>query len=353
MRLVRLVALGVSVAATGYSPATAATPAAPITTTPVCFVGHAAGGAVAVYGVRYQSGTDSPARRAVVLVHGTDSTHEVWDFPVGYSVARDLAAAGYVVFAYDQPGFGASQAGPFPAGDEITAFDGRESLHDVVQQVRSGAYTLPTSSDGCTEPGTTSGIASASVVIMGHSYGGLLVSGYAGTYHDVDGMVQIDADNFGFSPAFYVHLVDVAAAVAMTPTDDHMRVFLKPEDCEQFLVYAPGIDPALMPGICDLSHRVPAPRGVGATTAGLVALNPPLIAQTGPSVPVLLAFADHEAAFDPSAMPNEVQYWRDHCGCDVTSWVQPEAGHAFMWHRTMPLFIDEVTGWMAAHGLGA
>lgn len=355
-RPLRLVAAaaGLAVAlSSGQCQSVRAQPTAPgVISEPVCLAGQVGADQVELFGVRYHVGPVTAGRRTIVLVHGVDSSHDVWDFPPGYSVARDLAGQGYVVVAYDQPGFGNSQINGPQAGDRITTEDLRVSLHHVVQQLRAGTYTQA-SGDSCAEPRRAVAAPSASVVIMGHSLGGLVVSGYAGTYHDVDGVVQIDADNFGFSPAFYEHLVGVGTAVGTHPTDDHFRIFLSPADCRQFLVYPPGIDPSLLPGLCDLSHRTPSPNGVGVTTAALIPLNLLAIANTGPRIPVLLVFADHETAFDPSARPTEVRYWQDHCGCNVTSWVQPDTGHAFMWHRSLPLFIERVTNWMAEHHLEA
>jgi hypothetical protein len=63
---------------------------------------------------------------------------------------------------------------------------------------------------------------------------------------------------------------------------------------------------------------------------------------------VLLAWADHDFFFPESS---ETDYWKGHCGCDVESWTQPDSGHAFVAHRSMPTFTTEVVTWLASKGL--
>ena len=53
-------------------------------------------------------GGDRAAGLAIVLVHGVSPAHEYWDLRPDYSVATNLAAAGYTVFSYDRLGWGRS-----------------------------------------------------------------------------------------------------------------------------------------------------------------------------------------------------------------------------------------------------
>jgi hypothetical protein len=73
------------------------------------------------------------------------------------------------------------------------------------------------------------------------------------------------------------------------------------------------------------------------------------IERVGPTVPVLLAWVDHDFFFPEG---DETAYWRNHCGCDVASWTQPHSGHAFVAHVSMPGFVSEVLTWLASKGLG-
>ena len=77
----------------------------------VCFaVTNPAGGQSMLYGLRYieNRGRADPSTPAIVLVHGIASSTENWDFSPTWSVARALAAAGYVVYSYDRLGYAKS-----------------------------------------------------------------------------------------------------------------------------------------------------------------------------------------------------------------------------------------------------
>ena len=74
----------------------------PVDMTTVCFsVTNPAGGRSTLYGLRYidRGARVDPWTPAIVLVHGIASSTENWDFSPTWSVARGLAAAGYVVYS--------------------------------------------------------------------------------------------------------------------------------------------------------------------------------------------------------------------------------------------------------------
>jgi hypothetical protein len=66
----------------------------------VCFsVTNPEGGRSPLYGLRYtdRGARNDPSTPAIVLVHGIASSTQNWDFSPTWSVAKALAAAGYVV----------------------------------------------------------------------------------------------------------------------------------------------------------------------------------------------------------------------------------------------------------------
>ncbi|MBV9366709.1 MAG: hypothetical protein JOY89_20925, partial [Solirubrobacterales bacterium] len=131
----------------------------------VCFsVTNPAGGRSTLYGLRYsdeQQGyrgrwhaadRDHGRAPAIVLVHGIASSTANWDFSPTWSVARALAAAGYVVFSYDRLGYATSSYFDQPGGGfTLTTAAHRAELHEVVDEVETGDYTTTDGSD-CSAP---------------------------------------------------------------------------------------------------------------------------------------------------------------------------------------------------------
>src|SRR3954469_11386365 len=74
-----------------------------------CFsVTDPSGGTSTLFGRRFVDGPVNPLTPAIVLVHGIASSADNWDFSPTWSVARALASAGYVVYAYDRLGYARS-----------------------------------------------------------------------------------------------------------------------------------------------------------------------------------------------------------------------------------------------------
>ena len=124
-------------AAGGSNPASGALVPS-VRTDEVCFTVHNDGDPdpSAVYGVRYSTG--GPMTTAIVLVHGVSPAHEYWDLRPDFSVARNLAAAGYTVFSYDRLGWGRSHYDRPEGGHRLTVSAAQSMLHEIVGQVKAG-----------------------------------------------------------------------------------------------------------------------------------------------------------------------------------------------------------------------
>ena len=304
-----------------------------------------------LYGVRYYVGNPHPWTRTIILVHGNSITHAFWDARPDFSVARGLAEAGYLVIAYDRLGYAKS---PYPrprgAGYTLTLSRHRAMLHEVVAQVRSGTYRFALDGGCSDEPGRPVALGSHTVILVGHSGGGLMVSGYPGMYHDVAAVVQAGWSNQGFSPAV-APFVARTVGPQLAAGNDYANLFPTPEDCETGVLYLPGVVPSLAPGLCRAT--VPAPAGELAGMAATIAETLPAITRVGPGLPVLLAWEDHDFFFSDDRQGAETQYWTTYCGCDVQSWTEAATGHAFIAHLSMPTFIAKVQSWLASEGLAA
>lgn len=325
----------------------------PVRTDEVCFTVHNEGDPVAasVSGTRYYVGDPGPQTKVMVLVHGHSVTSAVWDLRQDFSVARNFARAGYLVVAYDRLGYAKSPyQRPRGAGYTLTWSSSRAMLHEIVTQVKSGSYTF--ASDGTCAPGkgAAAGLASPTVIIIGHSAGGAIVSGYPGMYHDVAAAVPTGWNNQGFTPETTLYVVQTLAP-EYAKGNDYATLFPTEEGCKKALLHLPNVVPSILPTFCD--GFVAAPAGEVSAAPRAYAENLAAIRQVGPNIPVLLAFEDPDWFFPADKNAQETDYWMSHCGCDIESWTQTETGHALFAHTTMPTYTSKVVTWLESKGLGA
>ncbi|MGA9856426.1 MAG: alpha/beta hydrolase, partial [Solirubrobacteraceae bacterium] len=321
--------------------------------TSVCLpVTNPAGGRSLLYGQRFTDGPISGSAPAIVLVHGIASSTEDWDFSPTWSVARALASAGFVVYSYDRLGYAASnyfaQTG---GGYSLTTAAHRAMLHDVVSDVKSGAYSTTTGSD-CSGVTRAGGDHSVKVVVIGHSAGGWVVSGYPGQYHDVAAMVQADisgsAGGGGASP-----LGGNSSGGAFTPDPahpDYFQFFQTAQNCYDFNTYAPG-EVAYAAQIACTPPYLDSPYGEIADLGAKYAQNDAEIAMIGPSIPVLLTSGVQDTTDPPASAQADYAYYQAHCGCNVSQLLLPDTAHLFQVHRSLPVWVDHVVNWLSAHGV--
>lgn len=335
-------------------PAAGFTDTEAVRTDEVCFRVHNEGDPLpaTVYGVRYYRGTPGPATKVIVLVHGASITHTFWDLRPDFSVARRLAQAGYLVIAYDRLGYAKSPyRRPPGAGYTLTWSSQRAMLHEIVSQLKTGDYSFSVSDECSTSPGPVVGLASRTIILVGHSGGGIMVSGYPGLYHDVAAVVQAGWSNQGTSPDGALYITTTFGAQLATGRD-YANLFPNPDGCRRALLYLPGVE-GLLPSFCEPTSFTPSPAGELTGIAGAVAENLVAIARVGPDIPVLLAFEDRDFFFPTDRNTEEFEYWKAHCGCDVESWTQERTGHALIAHRSMPSFTSKIVAWLASRGLPA
>jgi pimeloyl-ACP methyl ester carboxylesterase len=339
------------VAALALSILAAPAGAAPVRVETACFTVRNTGDPVAstLYGRRFTSGRPAASTPAIVLVHGIASTTANWDFTPSWSVARRLASAGFVVIAYDRLGFGRSTYDRPKGGHLITTPNQRDMLHELVGAVKAGGYDLAAGAD-CSTARTPSTLRSPTVVIAGHSAGGAIVQGYPGAYHDVAAMVQADYSNSGSGDVVARQIADVVAP-ALARGEDYVPFFQTRQQCEDFNVHWPGAVRSVVQIACDPAGFVLTPAGEFSGFPALQEENKRLIPATG-RTPVLLTYADHDAAFPPALAQADHDYWVTHCaGCDIARRDQTVSGHLFQVHRAMAAWVDGVVGWLASRGI--
>lgn len=333
-----------------HAPAAGATGA--IRTDEVCFAAHNPGDpeAVSLYGRRFYDHAPTPTTTTIVLVHGGGPTYEYWDARPDFSVARDLARAGYLVIAYDRLGYGKSPYDRPSGGYRITGSGGRAMLHDVVGQVEDGSYRAA-ASGSCVTPGEAVGPGTPNVVLVGDSFGGAIVSGYPGTYRDVAAAIPTGWSNNGFAADFAQYFVPLEAS-QLAAGDDYLKVVPDEEKCTRWALHLPSVHPAVKATWCAAGYG-PWPAGEFMAAPAFLAENLAATARVGPDLPVLLVFADHDAVFPPDKAAAEFEYWKRHCGCDVELFAPADAGHAIAAHRAMPDYTHAIVSWLNSKGLGA
>jgi pimeloyl-ACP methyl ester carboxylesterase len=319
----------------------------------VCLpVTNPAGGRSLLYGQRFTDGTVTPSTPAIVLVHGIASSTEDWDFSPTWSAARALASAGYVVFSYDRLGYANSSYFGQPAGGfTLTTSAHRSMLHDVVGDVKTSNYGITATGNcsGATTPGNTE---NRSVVIVGHSAGGWVVAGYPGEYHDVAAMIQTDisgsAGGSSTSP-----LGGSSSGGGFTPDPSHpdyFEFFQSTQACLDFNTFTPGVVQYVAKIACTPPF-LDSPYGDIADLPAMYAQNDAEIAMIDPSIPVLLTSGQDDTTDPPASADADYDYYKAHCGCDVTQLLLPDTAHLFMVHRSLSMWVDYVVNWLTSHGI--
>jgi pimeloyl-ACP methyl ester carboxylesterase len=300
---------------------------------------------------------------ALLLQHGAVSERSAWNggAPViegTHDTARSLARRGYAVFAIDRLGYGDSPYERPPGSGLLLTPDGYiEMTHQMVTQIRAGSYT------DCA--GKAAGRGAPRVVLSGFSSGGAIVEGYATRYHDIDGIIPMFWSNQPQLSAAFQELVGVLVP-QLAGGRDYVEFFFDGADgysefCQRAFFYVPGVKARVLEQLCGPDYYAqtawPTPSGEAALPA-LQANTVATIGNVGPT-PVLLVFSDRDALFpgperrgtDPDVVTPEIAMWRNGCNCEVSVYVQPDAGHVGTFHRTSKKVTRRILDWLDQHHL--
>lgn len=322
---------------------------------PVCFAvtNPADTSRQVLYGVRYRSGPMDASAPLILLVHGNADPTYSWDLTPETSAAKAIAGLGYPVMTVHRLGFGRS---PYPEGPRdytLTLSAHVAMLHDVVAAISSGNYRLAVHDrcDGELGPGT--GVASERVVLIGQSSGGQLVAAYGAIFGDVAGVISLAGP---LTPYMFTSsgLGRAGMTVASQAATGRTRVtpFPNRDECEALLLYLPGVDEGVRATACGSEIDQTAPIGEDMGVPIVFLAGPALMAAFPAEIPVLLAWADHDALVPTDVQAAETLMWKRLCRCDVTAWTQEDAGHGAQFHKSFPTLVDRVGRWLGSHGLG-
>jgi pimeloyl-ACP methyl ester carboxylesterase len=333
----------------------------------VCFTVNNLGDPIpsTVRGTRFRSRKRfRSSSTALLLQHGAVSERSAWSggAPViegTHDMARSLAGKGYSVFAIDRLGYGESPYERPPGSGSLLTPDGYiEMTHQMVTQIRAGTYT------DCA--GEAAGRGAAHVVLSGFSSGAAIVEGYATRHHDIAGIIPMAWSNQPQLSAAFRTLVFDVVVPQLAAGKDYIEFFLDgadgySESCERAFFYIPGVRDDALEQLCGPDYYAdtafPTPSGEAALPA-LQANTVATIGNVGPT-PALLTFSDRDTLFpgplhhgtDPDVVTPEIAMWRGGCNCDVSVYIQRNAGHVGLFHRTSKQLTDRILHWLDHHDL--
>lgn len=269
-----------------------------------------------------------------VLVHGYSYGRYYWDFPMGdgrYSYTQHANQAGMATLAIDRLGVGESMR---PSGLTLTYRNSVDTIHQVVQAVRSGEY------------GSYSNVA-----LVGHSLGTVVSYMEAGIYQDVDAVVATGGTH----------------GLNLLNFSSKLPAILYPASSDsQLNGYGPGYT-TTRPGTRDVFYHMPNTDGsvlqldeqlkkASALGEMLTGLPYPVTSRSGQiTAPVLTVVGEHEGFFcggltgAPCGSAEELAaFERGYLGsaAAVDAHVQQNAGHNLNLHRNAPEVFAVINGWL-------
>lgn len=278
------------------------------------------------------SGDSAPS--ATVFLHGLNFGEFLWDYTAvpGYDVASELARRGQTSVVVDRLGYGASDK---PDGNQICVGSRADIAHQMVQQLKSGDYTL----------GGGSPVSFEKVALAGHSYSGQIVELAARSFDDIDAVAVISYTDQGSSAlaassSAYTARVCAAGGMPVQPGGPaHYAPYGDPAGAEAAIFYRP--DPAVAADVLGLLTMNPCADMLPFTKAA--AAN--LAALADIEVPVLVVTGGSDALFPTSAGDRQAALLTG--SSDVDRLVVPRAGHAITLEPTSDAFVDGIADWEA------
>jgi pimeloyl-ACP methyl ester carboxylesterase len=266
-----------------------------------------------------------------VYLFGYEAGEWNWDLKgvPGYDYAAEVARSGQVSLTLDELGYGAS--GHPSNGNETCQGAEADTIHQIVQKLRKGEYTLPDSPT----------IKFSKVVLAGHDIGGEVAVIEAYSYKDINGLMLVTFAEQGFT-AYIVERSTVAAFQTCTESKSGYVHFISDQEFRALLFY--NADPRVIEAADAL--REPNPCGV-------VRSNPPSILVDNRAhdseikVPVLIVFGNNDELVWTRQGEKEEEGNFSGSPDKSTAFI-PEAGHFVMFARTAERFDSTMSAWLGS-----
>jgi pimeloyl-ACP methyl ester carboxylesterase len=274
----------------------------------------------------------SRARTITVYLYGYEGGEWNWALKAvpGYDQPAEMAKLGHASLTVDELGYGASGR---PQDGNLTCQGAEADItHQIIQKLRSGAYSL----------GTGRGVRFSKVVLAGHDVGGQVAEIEAYSYSDIDGLLLVTYADQGFTP-FIIERATVAANDWCTTSPTGYVHYVSDEEWRTLLFY--DADPRVIDATAAL--RNPNPCGIIRSVPTAVPIDKALAAQI--KVPVLVVFGDNDTlVWDREG---EEQQQDNFGSSDKSTVFIPNAGHFPMFEKTASLFRSRVAEWLDTRGL--
>ncbi len=241
----------------------------------------------------------------LVLIHGATYGRWVWDVP-GYSwIDFFVARHGYPVLAVDRLGYGTSS---HPNGNILTPRCQVQSLKQVLVKVKREN-------------------AQRRIIWIGHSVGGLLGNMIAGESRLLDGLITIGWVHGEKETKIGPPFSEILKNNYVTWTD---------AEREAAFYYVHGADQQIVAH--DNSRSYPMSRG-----STFSFFSPDRFVLSRIDIPVLLAAGEQDALWIGIDLEAESNLFKK---ARVATYVQKNAGHTCMLHRSYESLLDAIHRWL-------
>ena len=254
---------------------------------------------------RYYRPEPDMGKPLLVLIHGATYGRWMWDVP-GYSwIDFFVVQLGYPVLAIDRLGYGASS---HPNGNILTPRCQVQSLKQVLVKVKQ-------------ESGQRR------IIVIGHSMGGLLGNMIAGETRLLDGLITIGwlhgEKETQIGPPFSSILKN---SYVTWKDAEREAAFYNVHDADRKIVAH------------DNSRSYPMPRG---STFSFFSPDRFVLSQI--NIPVLLVAGEKDALWADIDLEAESSLFEK---TRVATYVQKNAGHTCMLHRSYRSLLDTISNWL-------
>jgi pimeloyl-ACP methyl ester carboxylesterase len=281
----------------------------------------------------------SSSRSIAVYLTGLEAGEWNWRFTAvaGYDYPVELAKLGQASLTIDLIGYGASG---HPQGNYSCYGSQADVAHQVIQQLRSGAYQLVGGAS----------IRFSRIALVGHDVGGAFAQIEAYSYHDIDALIVLSWADQGQTPFLFERslragLVCMRGGESAYPGGPGGYFYIeRPDEYGPDLFY--NFDPAVLAAVVRLRERNPC--GYEATAP--LAVGTDLVRLGQIHVPVLLAIGAEDKVWTQDGWAQQRQHFTG--TNDVTAVRLANTGHFVMLERTAPRLRALVASWLAQRGFG-